>query len=126
MIHRRRAALAAALVALAAAAPAGAHAVLVRSTPGARATVGDVPDRVELWFSERLEPEFSTASVWNAAGARVDRQDARVDPGDPRRLSVGLPAVGPGRYAVRYRVLSVDGHIVDATFVFTIRGPSGQ
>jgi methionine-rich copper-binding protein CopC len=116
----------AALAVLGAAAAADAHAVLVRSAPAARSTVGGAPDRVQLWFSERLEPAFSTASVWSAAGARVDRQDARVAPDDPRRLSVSLPPVEPGRYTVRYRVLSVDGHVVEAEYSFTIRRPPGR
>jgi methionine-rich copper-binding protein CopC len=60
-------------------------------------------------------------TVWSAAGAQVDRQDARVGPDDPKRLSVTLPALAAGTYTVRARVLSVDGHIVEATFPFTVK-----
>ena len=101
--------------------PAGAHAVLVRSTPPGRATLAEKPDRVQLWFNERLEPAFSSVSVWSSAGTQVDAGDARVDPDDARRLSVTLPPLPPGAYSVRYRVLSVDGHVVDSSFSFTIR-----
>ena len=44
-----------------------------------------------------------------------------VGPDDPRKLSVTLPALGPGQYAVRYRVLSVDGHVVESSFVFSVK-----
>jgi len=101
--------------------PAGAHAVLVRSTPPGRATLAEKPDRVQLWFNERLEPAFSSVSVWSSAGTQVDAGDARVDPEDAKRLSVTLPPLPPGAYSVRYRVLSVDGHVVDSSFTFTIR-----
>ncbi len=115
------AALAAALLAaLVCPQPSGAHAVLVKSTPPSRATLRERPDRVELWFNERLEPAFSTLSVWNQAGAQVDRRDSAVGPEDPRRLSVTVAPLEPGSYTVRYRVLSVDGHIVDSTFSFAI------
>jgi copper resistance protein C len=101
-----------------------AHAVLVRSAPAARATVATAPDRVFLWFNERLEPAYSSASVWNATGAQVDKKDARVETDDPKRLSVTLSRLAPGAYTVRYRVLSVDGHIVESSFPFTVRPPS--
>ena len=105
-------------------APADPHAVLVRSVPQGRAVLSHAPDRVQLWFSERLEPAFSTMTVWNAAGAQVDRRDVRVEPDDPKRLSVTLPTLAPGTYTVRARVLSVDGHVVEASFPFTVKpGP---
>jgi hypothetical protein len=44
-----------------------------------------------------------------------------VGPDDAKRLSVTLPPLPPGAYTVRYRVLSVDGHVVDSSFSFTIR-----
>lgn len=102
-------------------APAFPHAALVRSTPSARATLSRVPARVELWFNERLEPAYSSLSVQNASGVPVDQRDVLVGPDDRRRLSVGVPALSPGRYVVRYRVLSVDGHVVESTFAFTVK-----
>ncbi len=119
--RRLIATLAAALLATAWTPPAGAHAVLVRSTPPARATLAEKPDRVHLWFNERLEPAFSSVSVWSSAGTQVDAGDARVGHDDAKRLSVTLPPLPPGAYTVRYRVLSVDGHVVDSSLSFTIR-----
>jgi methionine-rich copper-binding protein CopC len=119
--RRLIASLGAVLLATAWTPPAGAHAVLVRSTPPGRATLAEKPDRVQLWFNERLEPAFSSVSVWSSAGTQVDAGDARVGPDDAKRLSVTLPPLPPGAYSVRYRVLSVDGHVVDSSFSFTIR-----
>ena len=51
----------------------------------------------------------------------MDRQDVRVGPDDTKRISVTLPALEPGTYTVRFRVLSVDGHIVAASFPFTVK-----
>jgi methionine-rich copper-binding protein CopC len=102
--------------------PARAHAVLVRSAPSHRAVLGQPPERVDLWFSEKLEPAYSTVSIWSEAGRQVDERDATVAPDDPRRLSVSLAARASGQYTVKYRVLSVDGHIVDSRFTFTVKG----
>jgi copper resistance protein C len=122
MISRRRLLLA--VLALASgplAAPVFAHSLLVRSQPDRGATVARAPERVQLWFSERLEPAYATLSVWSEAGTQVDAGDAAVDTGDPRVLSTSAPNLAPGRYTVRYRVLSVDGHVVESSFTFTVK-----
>jgi methionine-rich copper-binding protein CopC len=98
------------------------HAYLVRSAPAARATVGRAPERVQLWFNERLEPAYSRVSVWSRDGKRLDTGDVEVAASEPTRLSVGVPALPAGTYTVKYRVLSVDGHVVEAEFAFTVRG----
>lgn len=107
--------------ALASTAPADAHAFLVRSTPASRATLARAPERVQLWFNERLEPAYSTVSVWDAAGAQVDAKDGAVSGDDPRRLELSLPPLPAGRYVIRFRVLSVDGHVVESSLSFTVR-----
>jgi methionine-rich copper-binding protein CopC len=119
----RRRQLVAILTAVIALAPVSSfsHSLLVRSEPGARATITRPPERVQMWFSERLEPAYAAASVWNAAGKQVDGGDASVDQNDPTLLSVSTPNLGPGRYTVRFRVLSVDGHVVESSYPFTVR-----
>lgn len=99
------------------------HAALVRSTPAQRAVLARSPDRVRLWFNEALEARFARVSVWDGQAKQLDRQDVLVGPDDPKALSVGLPELAPGAYTVRYRVLSVDGHVVEGSFRFTVRAP---
>src|SRR5262245_16321758 len=100
------------------------HAVLVKSVPAARAVLTRAPGRVQLWFSERLEPAFSNASVWSGSGKQVDKRDASVSPDDPKELSVSLGTLEAGTYTVRCRILSVDGHVVETNFPFTIKSAS--
>ena len=102
-------------------AAAGAHAVLVKSSPARRAVLATPPGRVELTFNERLEPAYSTVSVWSAADARVDDGNVVIGADDPRRLTVSVPSLASGRYTVKFRVLSVDGHLVEGTFPFEVR-----
>lgn len=99
------------------------HASLVRSSPARRAVLLRAPDRVQLWFNERLEAAFSRVAVTEASGRAVDLGDVQVGPDDPTRLSVGLGRLQPGTYTVRFRVLSVDGHVVEGEFPFTLRAP---
>ena len=100
--------------------PAAAHAFLVKSSPGRRATLSQPPSRVDLTFNERLEPAYSSVAVWSDKGTQVDLRDAAVVASEPRRLGVSLPSLPAGTYTVRFRVLSIDGHVVESDFPFTI------
>ena len=98
-----------------------AHAYLVKSVPAGRATLLSSPGKIQLWFNERLESKYSSASVYGPDGQRVDADNAQVSADDPKQLSVALKQLPPGRYTVKFRVLSVDGHVVEQSFPFTIR-----
>jgi len=97
------------------------HAYLVKSIPARRANLSQALARVQLWFNERIEGRFSHLAIWDAEGKQVDNGDLQVSPDDPKQLSVGVPSLLSGTYIVKYRVLSVDGHIVEGQFPFTLR-----
>ena len=98
-----------------------AHAYLVKSVPAGRATLYSSPAKIQLWFNERLEPKYSSASVYGQDGQRVDADTAQVSVEDAKQLSLALKQLPAGRYTVKFRVLSVDGHVVEQSFPFTIR-----
>ena len=108
-----------------AATPCGAHSKLVQSVPADRSVVGESPSRVRLWFNERIEPSYAELSVREAGGKQVDAGDIAVDPTNGVAMSVGIPRVPPGIYSVRYRVVSVDGHVVKGNLTFTVKSPRG-
>jgi len=105
----------AALVLLGGAA-AQAHAQLERANPRVGSTVRSAPREVTLWFSQKLEPSFSSAQVTDASGARVD-QGARVN---GNQIHVSVKALSPGTYRVNWRVLSVDTHTTQGSFSFRV------
>ena len=98
---------------------AHAHAMLDHANPRVGSTVATAPKELSLWFTEKLEPAFSTAEVRNAQGA-VQSGKARVDGGDRTELHVPLKALSPGTYTVVWRVLSVDTHRTQGSFTFTV------
>jgi methionine-rich copper-binding protein CopC len=103
-----------------AAAPARAHAFLDHATPAVGSTVHGSPPRVELWFTQELEPAFSTVRVLDQGNHRQDKGDAQVAPRDATLLQVSLPQLPPGRYRVEWRVLSVDTHVTEGDFTFVV------
>jgi copper transport protein len=102
------------------AAPAGAHAILLGSSPAANGRVKIAPSRVVLRFSEPVQLlNRRDATVVDGSGARVDTGKARTVPGDPRQVVIPLhsPLV-PSSFTVRFRVVAADSHSSLQAFVF--------
>ena len=116
-----RAGLAAALIFMLGPTPALAHAYLVKSVPAQRAALFHAPAKIQLWFNERLEPRYSSFTLSDGAGNPVEIGKAEVTSHDPKQLAVSIKALPAGRYVIKYRVLSVDGHVVQDQFPFTVR-----
>jgi methionine-rich copper-binding protein CopC len=99
---------------------AGAHAFLDHATPAVGSAVRASPAQVKLWFTQQLEPAFSTARVSDRSGKQVDKGDPQVDRADATLLRVSLPRLAPGTYRVTWRVLSVDTHVTEGDFTFDV------
>ena len=106
--------------ALVAVAGAQAHAFLDHASPAVGGSVTTAPAVVTLWFTQDLEPAFSSATVTNEAGQRVDLGNTRIPPGSPAELEIGLKPLPPGTYLVSWHVVSVDTHPTEGTFTFEV------
>jgi hypothetical protein len=119
-MRRRLATTLTAMLALSASLPAFAHAFLDHASPAVGSTVHAPPAAVRIWFTQELEPAFSTVRLVDAAGTQVATAAAEVDAKDRTLLVLTLPALTPGRYKVFWRVLSVDTHVTDGSFGFEV------
>ena len=97
-----------------------AHAFLDHAVPAVGSTVPITPETVTLWFTQELEPAFTTATVTDKSGNSVDAAPAQVDPKDPTELRVALKKLSPGTYTVAWHALSVDTHTTTGHFTFTV------
>ena len=111
------AAIAALPLLLALAGPALAHAELKRVEPVPGSTVTS-PRDVTVSLSEKLEPAFSSITVRNGAGERVDAGPTQVS---GNMMRVRLKPIGKGTYRVNWRALSVDTHRTEGSFSFHVR-----
>jgi copper resistance protein C len=123
MVTHRTIGAAAVFAAVVLGAPAvQAHAFLDHASPAVGSSVPAAPIAVTMWFTQQLEPAFTTATVTDPAGNPVDTGPAQVDPKDPTELRVSLKKLSPGTYTVAWHALSVDTHTTTGHFTFTVGG----
>jgi methionine-rich copper-binding protein CopC len=101
-------------------AAASAHAHLDHSSPTAGGTAATAPPEVTIWFTEALEPKFSTIEVRDAQGAAMQAGPATLASDNTAQLRVPLKPLPPGTYQVNWRVLSVDTHRTEGNFTFRV------
>ncbi len=123
MVTRRTIAAAAGALAVALGASAArAHAFLDHASPAVGSSVPASPPALAMWFTQELEGAFSSATITDRSGNRVDKDDAQVDAKDPTELRVSLRPLPPGTYTVAWHVVSVDTHTTEGHFTFEVGG----
>lgn len=100
---------------------AGAHAFLDSSDPSPGSIVPVAPREARLRFTEPIEPDYSSAVLYDTNGRSIPTMSNR--PADrPNELVVSLPPDLPkGTYSLQWRTVSAaDGHPSVGYFTFTI------
>ncbi len=98
---------------------AAAHAVLERSSPPANAALENPPGRVDLWFTEEIDPAFSSARLLDSRGQTIAGPGSVSSRG--RQIALPVPSLPQGLYTVTWRVLSVvDGHATSGVVLFGV------
>lgn len=100
--------------------PIARHFALERSEPAAGAQV-EAPAEVRLWFTEK--PQDGTVSIRlpGSEDAGVHVMEAVQDPEDATVFSIQIHGtLPPATYAVAWRGMGQDGHVVRETFEFTV------
>ncbi|MBS0470768.1 MAG: copper resistance protein CopC [Proteobacteria bacterium] len=97
--------------------PALAHAFLEQAHPAAGENLHAGPSRIELHFTEALEPAFSGIDVSNESGANVASGPVVVKDGE---MDLPLNHLAPGRYRVSWHAVSVDTHRTEGRYNFLV------
>ncbi len=100
---------------------ASAHAFVDHALPAVGSQVNPAPAAVKIWFTEAIEPAFSSIEVTDSAGKQVDLKDTHVDEKDHTLLIVSLGALPPGTYAVSWKVVAADTHKTHGDFKFAVK-----
>jgi methionine-rich copper-binding protein CopC len=98
------------------------HLQLVKSEPGKDAIVETAPTVLRLYFSEAPELKATTIKVVAKAGSAAALGKVAAAKGDTKVLEAPFqPPPGPGTYAVTWRTMSDDGHVVSGEFSFQVK-----
>ncbi|MGH7932739.1 MAG: copper resistance CopC family protein [Candidatus Binataceae bacterium] len=109
-----------AVLILALAGVAAAHAYPSSENPAAGAALGLPPARVVIDFGAPIEHLFSKLEVIDGKG-RNEAAGAPAVSANQRELSVGLAPLRPGSYTVKWSVVAEDGHRTEGSYAFTVR-----
>jgi methionine-rich copper-binding protein CopC len=104
-----------------------AHSRLDSAAPAPDSVVSDAPAEVRIWFTQELRLNGNQLTVTDAAGNRVDNDDAHVDQSDPDRkqMVASLQPLSAGQYTVNWVSQSAeDGHEANDSYAFSVGAAS--
>ena len=102
--------------------PVLAHAALVKTEPPRRAVLAKAPSQVQLWFNEEIESAYASLVVLDTGKNPVTEVKPQLALDNQKSIVLPLPELTPGKYSVKFRVLSLDGHVIQSSFDFTVKG----
>jgi copper transport protein len=110
-----------AVLGVAPASPAFAHADLEGTVPSSGAVLDEGPDRIVLDFDEPVDVGLGGVELFDQRGESIPLEDPSTKPGDASVVEItGVPDLGDGVYAVVYEVVSADGHPARGAFTFQV------
>jgi copper resistance protein C len=95
-----------------------AHAIVLESAPAAGST-GPSPGRLVLRFNSRLEKPLCSVQLAGPRQRSIALLRLEAD-APPDTLAYPLPALEPGEYQARWKVMATDGHLTEGTVAFTV------
>lgn len=100
---------------------ARAHAIVISSEP-ADGGIGVSPHRLLLRFNSRVEKSLCSVTLVGPGQAHVLllRQETG---GAPDTLAYVMPALSPGPYRAKWKVMSGDGHLTEGAVSFSVKRP---
>lgn len=101
-----------------------AHAIILDSDPPHGASV-PAPRRLVLRFNSRLEKPLCSVQLIGPRQRSIALLRQEPDT-TPDTLVYALPALEPGAYQARWKVMAADGHVTDGAVLFTVLGPAAR
>jgi len=99
-----------------------AHAELMKSFPIANSTLTKAPKYVQLEFGESItnlkSKNANSIVILDSKATKIATSKIVIKKAVARVEFVGT--LKPGKYTVKYRIVSADGHVLDAQFKFTL------
>jgi methionine-rich copper-binding protein CopC len=99
-----------------------AHAEVVKSFPLANSTLTKAPKYVQLEFGEAItnlkSKNANSIVILDSKATKIATSKIVIEKAIARVDFIGT--LKPGKYTVKYRIVSADGHVLNAQFKFTL------
>jgi methionine-rich copper-binding protein CopC len=97
-----------------------AHVHLRAASPKQGSVVATSPGSARITFSNSVEPVFSRVTVIDSSGKTVSGKTEFLK--DNTVMETALPKdLAPGKYTVKWKCVSPDGHKQTGSYTFTVR-----
>lgn len=97
---------------------AQAHAVVTRSSLTGQTITSGCATPVELQFSSNIELPLSKAFL--VSEGDIEENIPMAAGHNPGLVTIQLPSLDPGDYALRYKVFGADGHLTEDIIHFKV------
>jgi copper resistance protein C len=97
-----------------------AHVHLRECSPKQGAVMTSPPARVRITFSNSVEPIFSGVTVINSSGTKVSGKIQFLEDNTVMETEL-LKNPAQGKYTVKWKCVSTDGHKQTGSYTFTIK-----
>jgi methionine-rich copper-binding protein CopC len=97
-----------------------AHVHMRECSPKQGSVVTAPPGRVTITFSNSVEPVFSKVTVIDSSGTTVSGKTQFLE-GNTVMETELLKNLAPGKYTVKWKCVSLDGHKQTGSYTFTIK-----
>jgi methionine-rich copper-binding protein CopC len=101
---------------------AHAHAIILESVPRPEESLAS-PKRLVLRFNSRLEKPLCSVHLVGPRQKTIALLRQEPDT-PPDTLAYTLPALDPGAYQARWKVMAADGHVTEGIVLFTVTAPA--
>ena len=96
------------------------HTELKTAVPAQHGTVKQSPVKVTLTFSEDVNTKLSTISILKPDSTEVEKLVVKVGPTAATFEGAVTHPLAAGKYLVRWKTVSDDGHAVRGAYDFTV------
>ena len=104
---------------------ASAHSELVTSSPNDGQVLRKAPDSVSLTFNEDVQQSGGAIVVTGPDNKRYDVASGFAVVGTTASVPLRTATVS-GQYAVSYRIVSADGHVVEESYAYRVTLPGSS
>lgn len=95
-----------------------AHAILLKSNPGANQIVDGKSLAIDLAFNSRIDSKRSRLSLVQSSGQEVTLP---IEQPSPESMRAQVTNLSTGPYILRWQVLAEDGHITRGDIPFQVK-----